>query len=182
MSLEAQSRREFLSTGPAATVALIAGQLPANAKTVTHRRVVTGTSDAGKSRVVSDGRVPLGAQLANPAVGNTSDDLWVLPHLPAPLADQRDPVAEYTRQPWPASGGVIARMFTWAPGFTFPMHRSDTIDIVFILSGRVEMQLDEGKVVLGPGDSLVQHGTTHGWRVIGDEPCQLAAVLLSATR
>jgi quercetin dioxygenase-like cupin family protein len=172
-----------LRSGAAAALGVIAGQRPLAAQGGTkHRRVVTGTNTSGASLVVSDGRTPQIARLENPAVGNTSDDLWVLPHLPASLADARDPVADYTRQPWPVLGGAIVRMFTWAPGFTFPLHKSDTIDFVFILSGRVEMQLDVGTVELGPGDTLVQRGTNHGWRVLGAEPCTLAAVIVSAAR
>jgi quercetin dioxygenase-like cupin family protein len=174
-----ESRRSFLLTGPA-TLGLLASAGAAPAAEVRHRRVVTGTGTDGKSRVVSDGRVPQIAQLENAASGNTSDDLWVLPQLPADLTEGKDPVAAYTRQPWPSRGGLIARMFTWKPGFTFPMHKSSTIDFVFILSGKVEMMLDEGSVTLGPGDCLVQRGTNHGWRVTGDEPCTLGAVIVSA--
>ena len=175
-----ESRRSFIHNGAAALALLAPGQ-STPAREIKHRRVVTGTGTDGKSRVVSDGRVPKVAQLENAAIGNTSDDLWVLPQLPADLTNDKDPVAAYTRQPWPPLGGLIARMFTWRPGFTFPMHKSSTIDFVFVLSGQVDLLLDDGTVRLGPGDCLVQRGTNHGWRVVGNDPCTLGTVIVSAT-
>ena len=40
------------------------------------------------------------------------------------------------------------------------MHRTPTIDLVIVLSGRVELVLDAETVQLGPGDTVVQEG--HG--------------------
>ena len=60
------------------------------------------------------------------------------------------------------------------------MHHSDTIDIVFVISGQVELILDEESTVLRSGDTVVQRGTNHGWRVAGSEPCTFAGVLIDA--
>jgi quercetin dioxygenase-like cupin family protein len=72
-------------------------------------------------------------------------------------------------------------MNTWEPGFIYPMHRSDTIDFVFIISGQLELILEEGTTVLRSGETVVQCGTNHAWRVVGNEPCTFAAVLIDAT-
>lgn len=55
------------------------------------------------------------------------------------------------------------------------MHTSDTVDIDFVLSGEVHVELDDGaEVHLKAGDVQVQNGTRHAWRNRSDEPCVLA--------
>jgi mannose-6-phosphate isomerase-like protein (cupin superfamily) len=131
--------------------------------------------------VVSDGPVPEAARFTIPAQAQGCD-VWIEESVPVDLKATDDPIAGYSIQSWPPPGGVIARMITWEPGFSFPMHRSDTIDILFVISGQLELQLDEGSTVLRSGDCVVQRGTNHGWRVVGDEPCTFAGVLLSAEK
>jgi quercetin dioxygenase-like cupin family protein len=63
------------------------------------------------------------------------------------------------------------------------MHTSDTVDLDFILSGEVWVELDDGREVhLTAGDLLVQHGTRHAWRNKGEEPCVFAFFVVGATR
>ncbi len=100
--------------------------------------------------------------------------------IPVNLLDQSDPRVDYSMQSWPPLGGVIARTSTWEPGYSYRMHRSDTVDFVFVISGQLELILEDDSTVLVPGDSVVQRGTNHAWRVVGDEPCTFTAVLLSA--
>jgi len=123
--------------------------------------------------------VPAAARFSKP--GESSGcDLWLESAVPVNTFDQGDPMADYSMQAWPPLGGVIARTATWEPGFSFPMHRSDTIDFVFVISGQLELILEDGSTVLESGDCVVQRGTNHAWRVVGTEPCTIAAVLLSA--
>jgi quercetin dioxygenase-like cupin family protein len=143
------------------------------------RRVVTGVNPSGKSVIVSDGSVPKDSTFSEIGIGSGCD-LWIVNHVPADLNDQSDPLVGYVLKEWPSPGEVIARMFTWLPGFEYPMHHSDTIDILFVISGQVELILDEGSTVLGSGETVVQCGTNHGWRVVGNEPCTFACVLISA--
>src|SRR5690606_36589272 len=45
------------------------------------------------------------------------------------------------------------------------MHRSDTIDFIYVLEGEMVLELDDGvEVTLRPGDTAVQNGTRHAWR------------------
>tara|TARA_B100000959_G_C14659861_1_gene491951 strand:- start:445 stop:600 length:156 start_codon:yes stop_codon:yes gene_type:complete len=37
---------------------------------------------------------------------------------------------------------------------------------------------DDDEVTLEPGDVVVQQGVMHGWRVDGDEPLRMFAVLI----
>jgi quercetin dioxygenase-like cupin family protein len=61
------------------------------------------------------------------------------------------------------------------------MHRTSSIDYVFILDGELEMELDGGEWVhLTPGDIVVQRGTNHAWENKSDRVCRLASVLIKA--
>ena len=143
------------------------------------RRVVTATNTSGKSVIASDGPIPTGASFSEAGVGS-GGDLWLASHVPADLTDRTDPLQDYAIKSWPAPGEIIARMLTWLPGFEFPMHRSDTVDIFFVISGQIELLLDESSTVLRSGDVAIQRGTNHGWRVVGSEPCTIAGVLIDA--
>ena len=56
-------------------------------------------------------------------------------------------------------------------------HTTATIDVDVVLSGRLELSLpDTPPVVLGPGEAVVQRGTHHKWRPVGDEPVEWVAL------
>jgi mannose-6-phosphate isomerase-like protein (cupin superfamily) len=62
-------------------------------------------------------------------------------------------------------------------------HRTDTTDFGVVLSGKLALQLDDGaEVVLNAGDVLIENGTRHRWRVVGDVPATLASFLIGARR
>jgi mannose-6-phosphate isomerase-like protein (cupin superfamily) len=143
-----------------------------------YRRVVTGTDSAGKSIVMSDGPVPPEGSWAK--VDQCGADLWFTPSLPVDLSDDHDPIAAGYKGGWPPAQGVTFRMITWQPGFSVPMHQSNTVDFCIVLSGRLKLILEAGSAMLEPGDSVVQRGTRHGWRVVGDQPVTAVAILLGA--
>ena len=63
------------------------------------------------------------------------------------------------------------------------MHTTDTIDLEYVVSGRVVLELDDGQTrELGPGDVVVQNGTRHAWRNPFSEPCRMVVVLMGAKR
>ncbi len=63
------------------------------------------------------------------------------------------------------------------------MHTTDTIDYVIILGGQADLELDDGrKERVVAGDCVVQRGTRHAWRIVGDEPLVLGAILVGAER
>ena len=75
--------------------------------------------------------------------------------------------------------GLIDVMEPDHPG----MHRTDSIDFVYVLSGRCIMVLDDDtRLDLNTGDTVIQNGTRHGWRVPYDEPCRLLCISVGATR
>ncbi len=164
------------------------------------RRVVTGLDASGRSMVVEDGPVPDAVRLS--AARLPPEALAAAPHLryvlesdaiwfgalPVDAGTTNDPL----RGPLPDSddgmtpklprAGFAAAVFRWAPGGpSFPLHDSPTLDIGIVVSGAVELQLEAGSTVLRAGDVVVQRGTRHTWKVVGDEPCVMLGVLLDAT-
>ena len=60
------------------------------------------------------------------------------------------------------------------------MHTTRTIDYGIVLSGEIDLELDEGEVHLKAGDVVVQRGTRHAWRNRSSEPCRIAFVLIDS--
>jgi mannose-6-phosphate isomerase-like protein (cupin superfamily) len=60
------------------------------------------------------------------------------------------------------------------------MHRTRSIDYAVVLSGEIDMLLDDSEVHLKAGDVLVQRGTNHAWVNRGKESCRIAFVLIDA--
>jgi quercetin dioxygenase-like cupin family protein len=60
------------------------------------------------------------------------------------------------------------------------MHKTSTVDYIIVLKGEIYALMEKGETLLKAGDILVQRGTNHSWSVRGDEPCIVAAILVSA--
>jgi quercetin dioxygenase-like cupin family protein len=60
------------------------------------------------------------------------------------------------------------------------MHITNTVDYIIVLQGEIYAVMDQGETLLRPGDVLIQRGTNHSWHNRSDEPCVIAAVLVSA--
>lgn len=60
------------------------------------------------------------------------------------------------------------------------MHRTRSIDYAIVMSGEIDMLLDDTEVHLRAGDVLVQQGTDHAWVNRGREICRIAFVLIDA--
>jgi mannose-6-phosphate isomerase-like protein (cupin superfamily) len=60
------------------------------------------------------------------------------------------------------------------------MHRTRTLDYAVILSGEIDMMLDDTSVHLKAGDTVVQQATNHAWINRGTEPCRILFVLMDS--
>jgi mannose-6-phosphate isomerase-like protein (cupin superfamily) len=60
------------------------------------------------------------------------------------------------------------------------MHRTRSIDYAVILSGEIDMMLDDSLVHLKPGDVVVQQATNHAWINRGAQPCRILFVLMDS--
>ena len=59
-------------------------------------------------------------------------------------------------------------------------HRTRSVDYAIVLTGEIDMLLDDSQVHLNTGDVLVQQGTNHAWVNNGTQTCRIAFVLIDA--
>ncbi|HEY4042754.1 MAG TPA: cupin domain-containing protein [Rhodopila sp.] len=170
----------------------------------TVRRVVTGTDSQGHSHVLIDGnptRVFGGflsqvwvtdhapadntgtrddadrLQRLDPPTGGTTLVHFVLAPQSASASVSPAEMEKATAQMFEGLGASKARVNT---SRNVGMHKTNTVDYVILLSGEVDLILDEGEVHLKPFDVVVQRGTAHAWVNRGAEPAQLMGVLIDA--
>jgi quercetin dioxygenase-like cupin family protein len=77
-------------------------------------------------------------------------------------------------------GALRWTVIEYAPGAAFSMHHTDTVDFDVVLSGSVELILDDGGHPLEVGDSVVVTGVDHAWRA-GPEGCRLSIMTIGAS-
>ena len=165
------------------------------------RRIVTTSTD-GLSHVAIDDQVePI---TASPLPGYMWHRLW---SFDTPLADPPGAEIQSGLPHFPPPGGLRFTLFTVPPESAdrpkillaeaeleleeaLPgrkahmesdqggMHRTASVDFVFVVSGEIWLELDNEEVHLREGDCVVQNGTRHAWRNKADVPCTMAIVLV----
>jgi mannose-6-phosphate isomerase-like protein (cupin superfamily) len=60
------------------------------------------------------------------------------------------------------------------------MHRTRTLDYAIIMSGEIDMMLDDKTVHLKAGDVVVQQATNHAWLNHGTVPCRVIFILMDS--
>jgi len=143
------------------------------------RRIVTGHDARGKASVWIDGEA---ANLRRSPSGNASTLMWCSDQMPADIAvgeTVEDMGARIIGTPPPLNGTRFT-VNDILPGGDAVMHRTETIDYVIVISGQVEMDLDDSTVKLSAGDVMVQRGTNHAWVNRSTEPARVAFVLVDA--
>jgi mannose-6-phosphate isomerase-like protein (cupin superfamily) len=158
------------------------------------RRVVLRIDADGHVR--ADDGVP--TNIVQSPTGFGCADLWTLSGPPARVDDGFDPPrGPFVLEPEP--GGLTWRVIRLPlPDPALPreeqflhdandhrfsgekvgMHTTDTIDFEVILDGEIELEVDRGYVRLASGDFVVQRGTRHRWRVVGEKACTYSALML----
>ena len=166
------------------------------------RRIVTKIDASGKAVVMLDGQV----QLTSFRSPNPASEMWVTPVSPPDFswADDRGKTKVGLVPP---KNGTIFRIVDFvpttqkiesmdintmmkvvgdhAPAKGLPprhpmMHRTRSLDYALILSGEIDMLLDDSEVHLKAGDVLIQQGTNHAWVNRGTEPCRIAFILIDS--
>ncbi|MGA7082842.1 MAG: cupin domain-containing protein [Pseudolabrys sp.] len=141
------------------------------------RRVVTGHSAEGRARIEIDENVK---NVISNRPGASSSVIWATEGFPVNNDGFEDPTSGSFKTT--VEGGTVFRVVRYQPGVAARNHRTDSIDYAVVISGAIEMELDDGVVVkLKAGDVLVQRGTMHNWVNRGTEDCVVAFVLISAT-
>ena len=140
------------------------------------RRVVTGHSDDGRAVVQIDEPAK---NIIGSRPGVSSCVVWSTKGFPVDNDDDNDPTSGSFGTT--VEGGTVFRVVRYEPGVVPRNHRTDSIDYATVISGEIDMELDDGKSVhLKAGDVLVQRGTIHNWVNKGSAPCVIAFVLVAA--
>ncbi len=140
------------------------------------RLLITGVDAEGRSCAVGDDAVTL--QAAAGVEGILFSVLYSTPSLPS-ISTGGGRVAGLLDLVVPA-GAMRWAVIDYAPGAEFSMHHTDTVDLDVVLSGSVDLILDDGEHPLSSGDSVVVTGVDHAWRA-GSEGCRLSGVTIGAT-
>ena len=56
-------------------------------------------------------------------------------------------------------------------------HKTNSIDFIVLLEGRLTLELDQGQAEILPGDVVVQRNTNHAWRNAEDTPARILCVM-----
>tara|TARA_B100000315_G_C14581961_1_gene590942 strand:- start:322 stop:735 length:414 start_codon:yes stop_codon:yes gene_type:complete len=124
-----------------------------------------------------DGLVP---NVSSGHPGHSSHVIWATTDLPVEIVeDGEDKGAREIGTT--IENGSVFRIVESAPGVSPRNHRTESIDYAVVMSGEIDMGLDDGEQVhLRAGDVLVQRGTIHNWENHGNEPCVIAFILISS--
>jgi mannose-6-phosphate isomerase-like protein (cupin superfamily) len=169
------------------------------------RRVVTGHDDNGKAIIESDGPAP--NVKVREGAGFVSTLLWVTDETPVNAALRIDR-ADRTIAVAPPANGSILRIVDFppvtpevdtidsaalrhamgvdhagpagAPARHAYMHRTKSVDYGIVLSGEIDMLLDDSEVHLKAGDIVIQQATNHAWVNRSDAFCRIAFILIDA--
>lgn len=143
------------------------------------RRIVTGHDSKNVAKAIQDGPATNAKQAGNGAVSTL---IWSTDETPADIVIGEDPEDMGARvigtQP-PAMGSRFA-VIEFPPDAPTRMHRTESIDYVICMSGRIDMDMDDSTVTMQAGDVMVQRGTNHAWVNRYDAPARVAFVLIDA--
>ena len=165
---------------------------------------MTAHDAVGKAIVGIDGPAT-NVKVRQASGGIVSTLLWVTDETPAQISGQSDLAGREIGVAPPARGSVF-RIVDFPPtadaasldneavtremgisnsganhGGRHPlMHRTRSIDYAIVMSGEIDMLLDDSEVHLKSGDVMVQQGTNHAWVNRGNETCRIAFVLIDA--
>jgi mannose-6-phosphate isomerase-like protein (cupin superfamily) len=139
------------------------------------RRVVTSHDAKGKAIVAID---EISKDVVSLRAGAVTANLWSTRGFPVDNSGAADGAKDITGTT--RDGGTVFRIIEYGPGVTPRNHRTNSIDYAVVLSGEIDMELDDGMVTLRAGDVLVQRGTVHNWVNRYKVPCVIAFVLIDA--
>ena len=143
------------------------------------RRIVTGHDAKRTAKVILDGPA---TNAKYPAPGIVSTLIWCTDGTPADVSmgEHVEDMGARILGTAPPPHGTRFAVIDFPPGNPAVMHRTETIDYVVVLSGEIDMDMDDSTVRLRAGDVMVQRGTNHAWVNRGTERARLAFVLIDA--
>ena len=142
------------------------------------RRIVTGHDAGGRSVVLSDGPIPIARAISD---GATFHELWATGAAPPVIeATEPEPNDPGDQRLGPPKRGTRVRIVDMPPGVASPMHRTETVDYGIVVEGTVTLVLDDAELQCGPGDVIVQRGTSHAWENRSESDARVVFVLVDA--
>ena len=139
------------------------------------RRVVTGHNADGKAVVTRD---EICRNVRSGREKHQSIVVWSTGDFPADNSRGEDGGLRLVGSV--DAAGTVFRLVRYEPGVAPRLHRTESLDYAVVISGEIDMELDDSVVHLKAGDVLVQRGTIHNWVNRGDEACLIAFVLIAA--
>lgn len=141
------------------------------------RRVVTGHTTDGTAIFTSDNQYET---IVIPSGDAAMATMWTTATVPADCNDETD--GRNREAGTTLKGGSVIRIVDMLPNASSPMHRSSSIDYGIVMSGKIELELDNQVVkTMKAGDIIVQRGTIHKWRnPSSTDICRIVFVLTEA--
>ncbi len=141
------------------------------------RRVVTGHTDSGTAIFVSDNEYET---VVIPSGDAAMATLWTTATVPADCNDETD--GRERDAGTTLKGGSVIRIVDMLPNAASPMHRTSSIDYGIVISGAIELELDNQVIkTIEAGGIIVQRGTIHRWRnPSSSDICRIVFVLTEA--
>ncbi|KAM0547536.1 hypothetical protein ACHAPJ_010280 [Fusarium lateritium] len=82
-----------------------------------------------------------------------------------------------------SNNGTIVRLVDFPPKSLGLVHRSITLDYIFVIKGSVTLVLDDGsRTQVNAGECVVQQATMHSWDNESDEWARLLCVLVASQK
>jgi mannose-6-phosphate isomerase-like protein (cupin superfamily) len=169
------------------------------------RRVVTTHDASGKAIIQSDSVTP--HRHAPPGGAPASQGMWINEKVPAAAIGVLDrfvghvgiappknglafTIVDFPPTPEPGpDADNMAMQRRLGPEHASPkaqpprhpaMHRTRTVDYAIILSGEIDMMVDDNEIHLKAGDVIIQQATNHAWVNRTKEDCRIAFILIDA--
>ncbi len=139
------------------------------------RRIVTGHDEEGRAVVLID-EICENVFVTRPRAN--ACNVWTTAGFPVDNDGREDEGLRKVATTLP--NGTIFRVIEFLPGVAPRRHRTDSIDYIVVMSGEIDMELEDESVHLKAGDVVIQRGTIHNWFNRGSEPCLIAFVLIAA--
>ncbi|SPO54611.1 Cupin 2 conserved barrel domain protein [Pseudomonas sp. JV551A1] len=159
------------------------------------RRIVTGVNAQGQSYIQSDGDTP---NVQNQPGKPLAQVLWATGGARAPGDEPAPPGHSFG---FHSAGGSLLRVADFPPDSHYDLnalqkfldengvrdnsnprhfwfHKTESLDYAIVLEGEIYAMMDEGEVLMQPGDILIQRATNHSWSNRSDKVCRMAFVLL----
>ena len=138
------------------------------------RRVVTSHNDDSKAIISHDSLIH-GRQTGH---GPWIQLLWSSESLPPDVNTGKDLGLADTGL---SNDGTIVRIVDFPPRSRGMVHRSMTLDYIFVLKGQVVLTLDDdSRTTIKENEAVIQQATMHGWDNETDDWARLLCVLIKA--